>query len=45
MWLGNQRSNITVEHYEAGHMIYAHMDALTKLFWDSRHFYVNALEE
>ncbi len=45
MWLGQQRSNITIEHYEAGHMVYTHMDALGKLFRDSRHFYASALGE
>jgi carboxypeptidase C (cathepsin A) len=45
MWLGEQRPNITIEHYEAGHMIYTHMDALRKLFQDSRQFYLNALGE
>jgi carboxypeptidase C (cathepsin A) len=45
MWLGEQRSNITIEHYEAGHMIYTHTDALRKLSLDARCFYASALKE
>jgi carboxypeptidase C (cathepsin A) len=39
MWLGDQKANITMKYYEAGHMIYTHLDACKKLYRDAKDFY------
>ncbi len=41
MWLGKQRSNVSIKYYESGHMMYLHADALKKLYQDAKHFYLS----
>lgn len=43
MWLEKQRSNISMNYYESGHMIYTHLDEHKRLFQDVLSFYQEAL--
>lgn len=43
MWLEKQRSNISMNYYKSGHMIYTHLDEHKRLFQDVLSFYQEAL--
>lgn len=43
MWLGEQRPQVMVKLYQAGHMIFTHGEALQKLFKDVEDFYKGAV--
>lgn len=43
MWLGEQRPQVMVKLYQAGHMIFTHREALQKLFKDVEDFYKGAV--
>jgi carboxypeptidase C (cathepsin A) len=41
MWLGKQRSNVSIKYYKSGHMMYTHNEELKILFQDAKQFYLN----
>jgi carboxypeptidase C (cathepsin A) len=43
MWLGDLEANVTMKTYRAGHMIYTHSEALSRMVGDVERFYEEAL--
>ena len=41
MWLGEQRTNVSIKYHESGHMMYLYADELKKLYQDVNHFYLS----